>query len=230
MSSDSIVGLDVTAGEDVSRALNGHGAGTADRWDATNLRGAPRMGRWVSLVPIAPQYMEFLYQLATNEENGFRWLLAGMVPPADVFQQNLWKGVMTQFVVVVRSNSAPIGVVIAYNPEINHGFAYLGADFAPHVQGAGIAIEAVELFVEYMFSTYNLRKLYLEVPEYNLGAMVNGVGGILREEGILREHTYYRGRYWDRHLLALYRDQFLSAPRTRLGRRLIFPRRAPAGA
>ncbi len=188
-------------------------------WDADNLRGAPRTGRWVSLVPIGPQYMEFLYQLATNEENGFRWLLAGTVPPAEVFQQNLWKGVLAQFVVVVRSSSAPIGIVVAYNAELNHRFAYLGADFAPNVQGIGIAIEAAELFVDYIFATYNLRKLYLEVPEYNLGSMAYGVGGILKEEGVLRGHTYFRGQYWDRHLLALYRDEFLSSHRTPLSRR-----------
>ena len=194
-------------------------------WDAKNLRAAPRTGRWVSLVPIAPQYMEFLYQLATNEENGHRWLLAGTVPPAELFQQNLWKGVLTQFVVVVRSSSAPIGVVVAYNAELNHGFGYLGADFAPNVQGIGIAIEAVELFVDYVFATYNLRKLYLEVPEYNLGSMAYGVGGILNEEGVLRGHTYYRGRYWDRHLLALYRDEFLSSRQTPQARRRSFSQR-----
>jgi RimJ/RimL family protein N-acetyltransferase len=193
-------------------------------WDAGDLRPPPRTGRWVSLAPVSRQYMEFLYQLATNEENGFRWLLAGTVPPAEVFQQNFWKGVLTQFVVLVRSSSAPIGIVVAYNAEINHGFAYLGADFAPNVQGIGIAIEAVELFVDYLFATYNLRKLYLEVPEYNLGTMANGIGGVLREEGVLREHTYYRNQYWDRHVLALYREEFLSAPKTARGRRRsVFP-------
>lgn len=199
-------------------------------WDANNLKGAPRTGRWVSLVPIAPQYMTFLYQLATNEENGFRWLLAGMVPPAEAFEQNLWKGVLAQFVVIVRSSSAPIGIVIAYNAEMNHGFAYLGADFAPNVQGIGIAIEAVELFVDFVFATYNLRKLYMEVPEYNRPSMAHGIGGILREEGVLREHTYFRGQYWDRHMLALYRDEFLAAPRTALGRRTYLPTQARSRA
>jgi RimJ/RimL family protein N-acetyltransferase len=199
-------------------------------WDANNLTGPPRTGRWVSLVPIAPQYMTFLYQLATNEENGFRWLLAGMVPPAEMFEQNLWKGVLTQFVVIVRSSSAPIGIVVAYNAEMNHGFAYLGADFAPNVQGIGIAIEAVELFVDYTFATYDLRKLYLEVPEYNLPSMAHGIGGLLKEEGVLRDHTYFRGQYWDRHNLALYRDEFLAARRTASGRLAMFPRRPSRGA
>lgn len=229
MNQDGVVGANpVVLGG--SQDQQRHASSRNGTWNANNLRGAPRTGRWVSLVPVAPQYLEFLYQLATNEENGFRWLLAGMVPPAEAFQQNLWKGVVTQFVVIVRSSSAPIGIVVAYNAEVNHGFAYLGADFAPNVQGIGIAIEAVELFVDHVFATYNFRKLYLEVPEYNLPSMAYGIGGLLREEGVLRDHTYFRGQYWDRHMLALYRDEFLAAPRTPSGRRAISPRQVSRGA
>lgn len=184
-----------------------------------NVRPPTRTGRWVALVPVSNRYLEFLYQLAINEENGFRWLLAGVVPPPDMFQQNLWKGVLTQFVVVERRTSSPIGVVVAYNPELHHGFAYIGADFAPTVESTGLGIEAVDIFIEYVFATYNLRKLYLEVPEYNLPSMAHLAGGLFKEEGVLREHTFYQGRYWDRHLLALYRDEFVSLPRTHLGRR-----------
>jgi RimJ/RimL family protein N-acetyltransferase len=184
-----------------------------------NLRAPSRTGRWVSLVPVTNRFVEFLYQLAINEENGFRWLLVGAVPPPDVFQQNLWKGVLAQFVVLERRSSAPIGVVVAYNPELHHGFAYLGADFLPAVEGTGLGIEAVDIFIEYVFGTYNLRKLYLEVPEYNVPFMSNLAGGVFKEEGRLRQHTFYQGTYWDRHLLALYRDDFDSVPRTHLGRR-----------
>jgi RimJ/RimL family protein N-acetyltransferase len=184
-----------------------------------SLRAPSRTGRWVSLVPVTNRFVEFLYQLAINEENGFRWLLAGAVPPPDVFQQNLWKGVLAQFVVLERRSSAPIGVVVAYNPEFNHGFAYLGADFAPTVETTGLGIEAVDIFIEYVFGTYNLRKLYLEVPEYNLPSMSHLAGGVFKEEGRLRQHTFYQGVYWDRHMLALYRQDFDSVPRTHLGRR-----------
>lgn len=187
---------------------------------ATGPTPPPRTGRWVALIPVLPQHVEFLYQLATDERSGFRWRLTGSVPPLDTFQRDLWKGVFSQFVVVERRSSRPIGTVMAYNVDLHHGFGFLAAAVVPAAQNSGVGIEAVELFVAWLFLTYDLRKLYLEVPEFNMKEMANGLDGLLREEGRLRKHMYYSGQHWDRLILAIYRDEYLSLRHARTGRRL----------
>ncbi len=187
---------------------------------AQNAVSAPRTGRWVTLAPVVPQYMDFLYQLATDEKTGFRWRLTGSVPPPDSFQRDLWKGVFSQFVILERRTSQPIGTVMAYNVELHHGFGFLAAAVIPQAQGTGIAIEATDLFMGWLFMTYDLRKIYLEVPEFNISQISNGVDGLLVEEGCLREHMYYGGRHWDRYIFAIYRSEYLSRRNNSRGRRI----------
>lgn len=87
------------------------------------------------------------------------------------------------------------------------------SDRAPHF------LDGVALFVDYVFSTWPFRKIYLEVPSYNLSQLGSQVGGLLAEEGRLLDHVWLNGRTWDLHLLALYqsswqarRQEFLARP------------------
>ena len=98
--------------------------------------------------------------------------------------------------------------MVAYQADHRWGHAYVAAAMAPESQATGLGIEATALFMNFIFSTWNLRKLYLEVPEYNLEWMVNSVGGVLKEEGRLRRHSYYGHRWWDKYILAVYPDDF----------------------
>jgi RimJ/RimL family protein N-acetyltransferase len=168
----------------------------------------PRVGRAVKLLEVRPESTEFLYQLTIDESTGWRWRHGGSVPRRDTFEQNLWAGVLTQFVVAERVTNNPIGLVVAYNADVNHGFAYIGAAMVEGVRRSGAGFEAVALFSSHLFAVYRLRKLYFEVSEYNLPQFRSAVGTILKEEGVLRGHTYYRGQFWDRYILALYNEDF----------------------
>lgn len=173
--------------------------------------GAPpprvsRTGRWVQLVPVSVVHHEFLYDLATGEDTGFRWRFGGTVPPFEQFRDTLWSGVLTQFVVLERTSQAPVGLVVAYNGDLNNGIAYLGAVMARAVQGSGIAVDALLLFVRYVFDTWSFRKLYLEVPEFNMPAMDGGTRRWFVEEGRMQQCIFRAGRYWDRLILAIGRE------------------------
>lgn len=190
------------------------------RPEAARLVAPSRTGRWVRLLPVTLQAVDFLYQLATDEASGFRWRLSGTVPTIDAFRESLWPGVLAQFVVVEKQSVTPIGTVVAYNADLNSGHCYVGAAMVDAVQHTGMGIESVVLFLRYLFATWALRKVYLDVPEFNLASMMAGVGTILHEEGRLREHTHYAGRYWDRVTLAVYRTELetCSFPLRRSGR------------
>ena len=155
------------------------------------------IGRSVQLAPIGADSAEFLYQLAIDDAVGWRWRFGGTIPRRDTFDQTIWNGVLTQFIVVEKVRGTMIGSVLAYNTDLNHGFTYAAAAMLGEVAGFGIGIEAVDLFVRHLFACYRFRKIYFEVPEYNISQFGSSIGSLLRQEGILKDHTYYQGKFWD---------------------------------
>lgn len=165
-------------------------------------------GRWSELTPVEPGFHGFLYELAVNDHSGYRWRFGGTVPTKAQFEGTLWSGVLSQFVVMGDGGATPRGFVVAYNADLHSGVAYLGAIMDPAAQATGLGVEAVALFTNFLFMTWNLRKIYFEVPEYNMEWIVNSVGSILTEEGRLRGHSYYARRWWDKIILAVYPTDF----------------------
>ncbi|WP_307873548.1 MULTISPECIES: phosphopantetheine-binding protein [unclassified Frankia] len=171
-----------------------------------SLVGPPQLaGQFFRLVPVHPQAAPFLYDLAVSPDVGFRWRYRGSVPPFAQFENDLWQGVFAQFLVESVQTSQPAGHVMCYNADLNLGHAYVGAAMAGQYLGSGIAAEPVQLFVSYLFDVWPLRKLYLELPEFNFTQFASAIGRGLSVEARLRGHDYYRGRRWDRLILAIYR-------------------------
>jgi RimJ/RimL family protein N-acetyltransferase len=182
----------------------------ARKWK-NELHDDPLVGRRVRLVPIEAKYRRFLYELTIDERIAFRWRYGGDIPDLETFERDLWKGVLCQFVVLLNSQD-PAGIVVADHPDLNWGFAYIGGAFMPELHRRSVAIEAQQLFISYLFRNWPFRKLYMEVPEYNMSQYKSGIGGIAKEEARLREYTYLGGRFWDRSIVALYRSDFLGLP------------------
>ncbi|MCM3886336.1 acetyltransferase [Frankia sp. R82] len=180
-------------------------------------------GRFLRLMPVLPSSTPFLYELAVTPEVGFRWRYRGSVPSYPQFEQELWQGVLAQFVIESIESGRPVGHAICYNPEFTLGFAYIGAAVSADYTGSGLAVEALDLFVRYIFDIWPFRKLYFELPEFNYpqfsgAGRENAAGGPLELEGRLRRHDYYRGRYWDRLVLAAYPQSRDSPEKTDAGR------------
>jgi RimJ/RimL family protein N-acetyltransferase len=163
------------------------------------------VGQYFRLVPVLPQATQFLYGLAVSPDVGFRWRYRGSVPPYQKFEQELWQGMLAQFLVESIQTNQPAGHVICYNPDLSLGHAYVGAAMAPQYLGTGIAAEPVRLFINYLFDVWPFHKLYLELPEFNYTQFASAGGRGLHVEARLRDHDYYRGRRWDRLILAAYR-------------------------
>jgi RimJ/RimL family protein N-acetyltransferase/aryl carrier-like protein len=170
-----------------------------------------RDGRFV-LRPVTAEYTQFLYELAISEEVGFRWRFRGAVPTQETFAAGLNQGVLAQFVVTIPATGEPVGLVVAYNADMSRGVAHLAAVFVPAYVLSGLGVGAVDLFVRHLFQVWNLRKLYMEMPEYNFELIASGAGERFDVEGRLRDHNYYDGRFWDEYVLAVYRHHVGAAP------------------
>jgi len=158
----------------------------------------------VRLTPVEPEDMRFLYKLATHPDTCFRWRYRGAPPPMEKFAVDLWSQVLVQFVARRTSDGEPIGLLVTYGADMGQRYAYVGAVFRPDYTGSGIAATVTAAFVRYLFHTFPMRKLYVEVPGFNWPQMRSGEGRLFEVEGIMRDHEFYAGRYWDRYLCAIY--------------------------
>ncbi len=165
------------------------------------------VGRGVELRAVDRSYLPFLYSLTASPHSSFRWRFRGAIPTFEHFESLLSQNVHCQFVVVDRPDLRPIGHVVAYGADLANGYASVAAACVPEVVGRGLGVDAVVGFVTYLFHVWPFRKLYFEAPEFNLSQFSSGLGKLYHEEGRLRQHEYFGGRYWDRIVLALYRDE-----------------------
>jgi len=167
-------------------------------------------GTRTTLRVVDPADYPFLRQLASSDTTLLRWRDRGQTPRPEQFVENLWAGVVAQFVVERRATGQPLGLVSCYAADARNRIAHLAVLFDPDADtGRRWRIEGVLLFVNYLFEAFDLRKLYAEVPAFNLDEIRSGIGRLFEEEGRLIDHEYLGGRYWDMHLLALHRERFL---------------------
>jgi len=163
-------------------------------------------GRRFRLLPVRPAHYPALYDLTVEENVAFRWRHRGFVPTFDQFVRSFNASVLIQFVVVpVAEPSQVAGLVVAYNANLVDQVAYLAIVSAPGI-GAGV-LEGMVLFIRYLFWYWPLRKLYFEMPEFNLEQFRGAVrAGLLVEEARLTDCVYLHNRFWDKLILSLTRD------------------------
>jgi RimJ/RimL family protein N-acetyltransferase/aryl carrier-like protein len=161
----------------------------------------------VRLVPVAADDLGFLYSLAIRPETCFRWRYRGAPPSFDRFVDDLWRQVLVQLVAKSTADNQPVGHVVAYGADPAMRHLYVGAVFLPPFAGTGLAARAVGMFMRYLFHTFPLHKIYLEVPGFNWSQVSSGQEHAFQVEGVLRDHDHYAGRTWDQYLCAVYRNQ-----------------------
>ena len=178
--------------------------------DALVAFGQPRFdARWVSLRPVQDADLPFLYSLATDPEISFRWRHRGEAPSYAAFVESLGRGANTQFVICTRDGQTPVGHAVLYDLNLKDRTAVMALAVTPLAARRGWGAEAGALFLRYIFATWDVRKIYAETIAYNLPQFPLAFRRFV-EEGRLKEHVYYGGRYWDLVILALYRDRWMA--------------------
>lgn len=176
------------------------------------MRGDARLyGRSVRLRAIDPTDYARLRQAETASPISLRWRLNGQSVPPEHYASSLWNGVLAAFIFESLAPSSGCGVVSAYGADPRHGFAHLAAgtleSFGGPVRDALCSAEAVALFVDFVFTGWNFRKIYIDVAAFNAPQF----GSFLERcemEGRLKDHLYLDGEYWDLVTYALWRDQW----------------------
>lgn len=130
-----------------------------------------------------------------------------MTPSPEQWTRAAWAEVLAQFLVVARASQKPIGLVAVYRPNFQDGHAYLSGARFDAGKRSPLMIMGVSLFLKYVFECWDFRKIYMDVPEFNLTPIASGLSRhYFTLEGQLKEHVFFEGRYWDQYTLAAYRD------------------------
>lgn len=156
--------------------------------------------RRVELTPLTPELYSFAFELAFSQ--------AGTRPPA--FQQFVaqTQGPVTQVVIRSTSSKAPIGLVSTNHVDLVSGTAEVGLSLVPSRLHSGLGIEAAALFLNYLFEHWNFRKVYALAPDFTYHQFSSGRGRFFVEEGCFKRHRYWRGQYWDVHVISVPRDKW----------------------
>lgn len=165
-----------------------------------------RVGRHVTIRPIHPNDYTPLYDMALFTDAGSRWRLHSELPTQDRFLQILFENARVTFAIERNTDRALLGMVQLWMHDPMNRNGHITSFLAPAARGRGWPIEGIVLFVDFVFAAFDLHKLYFESLEDEYLQYGSIVGPILREEGVLRDHTRVFGRWVDYHILALYED------------------------
>jgi hypothetical protein len=143
----------------------------------------------------------------------FRWRHSGQQIPLEQFGEVHWSGVHASFIYESHSDSELFASALAYAADPRHGFCYVAvgmlASTGTIARDALCNGEAAALLVEFLFTGWNFRRVYIEVAEYNAGQSAS-LHDRLEQVGHLPDHLYLGGRYWSLGTWMIERDQWHS--------------------
>lgn len=130
------------------------------------------------------------------------WRSRGFVHSPEDFAARVWSGSIAQLLGVL-DDGMPVGWYQAYNADFAAGHCEVAlARLDTFLDNRAFLAGAVS-FVDHLFDSWTLEKLYFEVPEFNYDHVAGFVGGQLAIEGRRLAYLAAHGRLWDLITLSL---------------------------
>ncbi|MFK0295380.1 GNAT family N-acetyltransferase [Streptomyces sp. NPDC090442] len=155
----------------------------------------------VHLRPAGPQDAPEAYRIL------FALGAAGL-PLLDAFVKNFGEGLSACFLVHDKDTDEVVGLsTVSTATSAGH------ARIEVHLAGpaaAELAGDVHALTINFAFAMWRLRKVYVHRTSPDAAALGLGAAtaDLVRAEAVLPDHTYFHGRLWDVHLLAVHRDDW----------------------
>lgn len=144
--------------------------------------------------------------------NLVRYRHRGIAPPPEQFSQSLWGSVLVQFVVEDGRSGEACGMVTCYSADFRNQNAKLALlAFNSRVWTRAVCIDGMWAFGSYLFDTFPLRKVYMEVLEWNEAFFETGERFGMVQEGRLIEHEMHGDHALDMIIWSTTRTQFYEA-------------------
>ena len=121
-----------------------------------------------------------------SEQRVLEWLVAKTEADDGLF-----------FIIADSKTGNAVGYLQVVNINLQNGTCEMGICLSPDEQGKGYGGNAMHALVDYLRTTFNLRKLVLYVLADNTGAIAFYLKAGFAEAGRLREHFYHKEEYKD---------------------------------
>lgn len=109
---------------------------------------------------------------------------------------------------IVELNNQQIGYVHNYDFSIKDGRCKIVVFIAAKYRTTGIGGVVAIDFMKYLFDSYPLRKVYLDIYDYNKQSLESNLRAGFKEEGQLKEYRFYNGKLFSVHVLSIDRNSF----------------------
>lgn len=125
-------------------------------------------------------------------------------------QQQQEPRIKFQLAVVLKANDQLIGNCGVRMDEVNSVEANIGYELDPKHWNHGYATEAASVIVDFGFSRFGVHRIWADCIAENAGSahVLEKLG--MQLEGRLREHKYFKGRWWDTLMYAVIADEWES--------------------
>lgn len=101
-----------------------------------------------------------------------------------------------------------VGFAYSYEFAALDGHCRFSLAVTPEMRGAGCGAIVSFRFLQHLFDSYPLRKVYFHVYAYNADSMACARALAGQEECVLKEYHYHKGAYHDLHVFAVDRRMY----------------------
>lgn len=170
------------------------------------------MIRKLHLKPVRRSDLSFIYEMETSGHDNFLWTNNKRLFGENQFYDDFYRKEVTYFnsyfLIYIEVQDNPIGFVYSYGADSNDRYCYATMYLKDNYRQKGYGAIAGAIFLNYLFSYYDYRKIYFDVFQYNTSSYRFLISSGCVQEGCLKQHKYFNGHYYDLLKLALYRDIF----------------------
>ena len=162
------------------------------------------IGNNIKLVPYDEQYLNYLYShIIMNKVEGFEECKLKQKKDLYNFMSN--KNLNMKLFIKDLSNDKICGYIGGYNYNKIDGYIYISTILGEKEKKNK---EAINIFVQYIFKCFPIRKIYCEICDNNKDKLITFQDMGFQREATLEEDTFFDGTYYNKHILSLYREDY----------------------
>jgi RimJ/RimL family protein N-acetyltransferase len=132
------------------------------------------------------------------------------LPRQDVFVAGYDRDFAASFAICSRSDGEVRGYASLFELD-PAGHVQVGVCTDPTAGEPGLGAEAALLTINFAFSMWNIRKVYIRTTAASISRFGGTTAAIARKEAVLTEHMFFQGQLWDVHIFAIYRQDWIGA-------------------
>lgn len=169
-------------------------------------------GKHITLRPLEPTDLAFLYQLENNE---LFWNVSNTQKPYSKFllqqyldnaNQDIYQAKQLRLLISENSTESSAGLIDLFDFDPKHKRAGIGIVIDHEFQNKGYAKEAITMLIDYAFKHLDLHQLYANIGTNNTKsiALFEKLG--FKIAGTKKDWNFSNGSYIDEHLYQLIHD------------------------